>query len=173
MKMKWKLMSCLILLACVILQAAPVMPASGSGTTVDTGTLPVAPTVTSISPSSGPTAGGTYVTITGTGFVSGATVTIGVNTVMFVAVVNATSIAAITPAGTAGAQNLTVTNPDGLSGTLSGGFTYVAAIPTPTPSINWGSINWGTIRGPAIIGIIIIVVMVVAVVVWALVMRRI
>src|ERR1700733_3232139 len=36
-----------------------------------------APTITSISPSSGTTAGGTAITITGTGFASGATVTVG------------------------------------------------------------------------------------------------
>ena len=35
------------------------------------------PTVTAISPNSGPTSGGTSVTITGTGFATGATVTIG------------------------------------------------------------------------------------------------
>ncbi|HEY33294.1 MAG TPA: hypothetical protein G4O10_09370, partial [Dehalococcoidia bacterium] len=39
--------------------------------------LAQAPTVTSISPTSGPAAGGTSVTITGTNFVNGATVTIG------------------------------------------------------------------------------------------------
>src|SRR5262249_59535522 len=36
-----------------------------------------APTVTSISPASGPTTGGTPITISGTGFVSGATVKLG------------------------------------------------------------------------------------------------
>ena len=38
---------------------------------------PPAPTVTAVSPSSGSTAGGTSITITGTGFVSGATVKVG------------------------------------------------------------------------------------------------
>ena len=36
-----------------------------------------APTVSAMSPTGGPLAGGTAVTISGTGFVSGATVTIG------------------------------------------------------------------------------------------------
>jgi outer membrane protein assembly factor BamB len=40
-------------------------------------TAPTAPTVTEVSPSSGPTSGGTHITITGTNFVSGATVAIG------------------------------------------------------------------------------------------------
>ena len=39
-----------------------------------TGTIP---TVTSVSPNTGPTTGGTTITVTGTGFVTGATVVIG------------------------------------------------------------------------------------------------
>ena len=87
---------------------------------------PPAPTVTGIAPTSGPTAGNTSVTITGTGFVNGATVTIGGASATGVTWNSATSISATTPSGTAGAKNVVVTNPDTQSGTLSGGFTYVA-----------------------------------------------
>jgi hypothetical protein len=86
----------------------------------------LAPTVTAILPVSGPTAGGTSVTITGTNFVTGATVTIGGTAATSVAVVSATSITATTPAGTAGAKDVVVTNPDTQSGALTGGFTYTA-----------------------------------------------
>jgi hypothetical protein len=83
------------------------------------------PTVSSIAPSSGPLAGGTAVTITGTGFEAGATVAIGGASATSVVVVSDTSITAVTPSGTAGAQDVVVTNPDGgFSGTLAGGFTY-------------------------------------------------
>ncbi len=90
-----------------------------------------APTVTGISPSSGSTAGGTGVTIGGTGFVDGATVAIGGTSATGVTVVNDTTITATTPAGTAGAKDLVVTNPDTQTGTLAGGFTYASA-PTVT-----------------------------------------
>ncbi len=91
------------------------------------------PTVTSISPNEGPTTGGTSVTITGTNFVSGATVTIGGAAATSVNVTNATTITAVTPARSAGNRDVTVTNPDGQSATLSNGFTYdTAASPTIT-----------------------------------------
>ncbi len=56
-----------------------------------------APTVTSVSPNSGTTAGGTAVTITGTNFAAGATVTFGSTAASSVVVVSATTITAVTP----------------------------------------------------------------------------
>jgi hypothetical protein len=94
------------------------------------GYVPPALTVAGISPTSGPTAGGTSVTITGTGFASGATVTIGGTTATGVSVVSATSITATIPPGMAGAQDVVVTNPGNQFSTLTGGFTYVAPAPT-------------------------------------------
>lgn len=86
-----------------------------------------APTVTSVSPTSGGTAGGDALTITGTDFVSGATVTIGGVAATSVVFVSATQLTCVTPAGTAGAKDVVVTNPDTQTGTLVGGFTYSAA----------------------------------------------
>jgi uncharacterized delta-60 repeat protein len=83
-----------------------------------------APTVASISPNSGSANGGTVVTITGAGFVSGATVSIGGVNATAVTFVSGTSLTAIVPAGSIGSQNVVVTNPDGQTGTLVGGFTY-------------------------------------------------
>lgn len=85
-----------------------------------------APTVASIFPSSGTTAGGTAVTITGTGFSAGATVTIGGQACTTVVVVSDTQITCVTPSGTAGTANVVVTNSDSQTGTLSNGYTYVA-----------------------------------------------
>ena len=83
-----------------------------------------APTVSSVAPTSGPSTGGTAVTITGTSFATGATVTVGGSAATGVTVVNSTTITATTPAHAAGAVSVTVTNTDGQSGTLPSAFTY-------------------------------------------------
>src|SRR6185369_11114218 len=69
-----------------------------------------APTVTSISPNAGTANGGTAVTLTGTGFLAGATVSLGGTTATGVTVVNSTTITATTPAHAAGTVNVVVTN---------------------------------------------------------------
>ena len=94
------------------------------------------PTVTSISPTSGTTAGGTSVTITGTNFISGTTVTIGGSSCTSVVVVSSTSITCTTPSGTAGAQDVVVATGVSPNATLTGGFTYVAPPAAPaTPDL--------------------------------------
>ncbi len=93
-----------------------------------------APTVSSISPTSGTTAGGTAVSITGTGFLAGATVKLGGTSATGVTVVNSTTITATTPAHAAGAVSVVVTNTDAQSGTLSNGYTYTSSNPAPTVS---------------------------------------
>jgi uncharacterized protein YjiK/methionine-rich copper-binding protein CopC len=103
-----------------------------SGTLTNGYTYVAPPAVTSVSPTSGTTAGGTSVTIAGTGFAAGATVTFGGTAATGVTVVSATQITATTPAGAAGAVNVVVTNADGQSATLTGGYTYVAPLPAPT-----------------------------------------
>jgi hypothetical protein len=67
------------------------------------------------------------VTITGTGFQSGATVTFGGTAATNVTVVSSTSITATTPAHAAGAVNVVVSDSGG-SGTLTNGFTYTATV---------------------------------------------
>jgi hypothetical protein len=81
----------------------------------------------SIAPTTDDLAGGA-VTITGTGFVTGATVTIGGNACTSVVVVSATEITAVAPIGTAGAKNVVITNPGsgGSVATGTGAFTYTA-----------------------------------------------
>jgi hypothetical protein len=95
-----------------------------------------APTVTAISPSLGSTARPTAVTISGTGFVAGATVTVDVVAVS-AAVVNSTMIRAVVPAHSAGQADVIVTNSGGLVGRLPAAFEYVFEGPfTLTPSTN-------------------------------------
>lgn len=90
---------------------------------------PTPPTVTAISPNAGSTAGGTAVTVTGTGFVSGATVALGGVAANSVVVVNSTTITATTGAHATGTVSVVVTNPDFTAGTLPSGFFY-----GPSPS---------------------------------------
>jgi large repetitive protein len=73
------------------------------------------PTVTAVSPSGGPLAGGTAITITGTGFAAPATVSVGGVAASAVSVVDPTTITATTPAGAAGAVDVEVTTPGGSS----------------------------------------------------------
>ena len=110
-------------------------PGGGSGSLTNAFTYVVAPTVTSVSPNSGPVAGGTTVTITGTGFAAGATVAFEFQSrqesaATNVTVVNSTTITATTPVtnppDTAGAATVTVTNSSGLTGSLASAFTYIA-----------------------------------------------
>jgi IPT/TIG domain len=84
----------------------------------------LSPIVRSISPNTGSTEGGTPVTIIGSGFASGATLQIGEITATNIEVVNATTITAITVPHSTGAADVTATNQDGLSATLTRSFFY-------------------------------------------------
>jgi len=91
------------------------------------------PNVSGISPSIGSTAGGTPVTISGTGFVAPATVKIRGAAATSVVVANATTITAVTPAGSAGAADVSVVQ--GAQGSmLAAGYTYSSAPPPPSVS---------------------------------------
>jgi len=86
------------------------------------------PTFTSILPSAGPLSGGQPVTITGTGFVTGASlrVTIGGAPATGVSVTDTNHIAATTPAGITGSTWVNITNGDGGIVNTSAAYTYVA-----------------------------------------------
>ncbi len=96
---------------------------------------PPPPTGNGIVPDSGPTSGGTPVTIMGTGFLTGATVHFSNPTTgpeaTNVVVVSTTEITAVTPPGDAGTVNVWVTDAGGLSNPEP--FTYIAP---PTIGIN-------------------------------------
>src|SRR5215469_1660754 len=83
-----------------------------------------APTVTNINPNTGPTSGGTSVTITGTNFSGATAVRFGSNAAGSFTVDSATQITATSPAGV-GTVDVTVTTEGGTSAISSGDrFTY-------------------------------------------------
>ena len=93
--------------------------------------LAIAPTVTNVLPGSGPTAGGTTITVTGTGFTPTTSVTVGGISATSVSVANATTLTAVTPVYVSGALTKDVTVNNGNSNaTLAASFTYVASAPT-------------------------------------------
>ena len=115
-----------------------------------------APTVTALSPTSGPAAGGTTVTITGTTLTGATAVDFGTTAATDVTVVNDTTVTAVSPAGT-GTENVTVTTPAGTSATSAADeFTFVAAAPavtaiSPTSGPSFGGTTV-TITGTAFTG---------------------
>ena len=121
------------------------VPSVASSILISSSSTP-APTVTSISPNSGTINGGTAVTVTGTGFLAGATVTLGGTAATGVTPVNSTTITATTPAHAAGAINVVVTNSDTQSGTLTQGFTYTT-VSNPAPTLTGVSPASGTAAG--------------------------
>ncbi len=103
------------------------------------------PTVTGIGPVAGSTLGGTSVTITGTDLSGGTLVDFGTTPAASVTVVSATTITAISPAGS-GMVHVTVTGPGGTSTTSSADeFTFTNLAPTVT-GISPSS-------GPALVGV--------------------
>ncbi len=107
---------------------------TSANTAADDYTYYAPPTITNLSPSAGPTAGGTLVTITGTNFggLSGAAaVRFGATNATGYTVVNPTTITATAPAGT-GTQNVSVVTPGGTTAnTAADDYAYVPA-PTVT-----------------------------------------
>lgn len=82
-----------------------------------------APAFVSIVPSTGPTIGGTGVTITGTNFIGTTAVTFGGTSATGFSVINSTSITATTPGHAAGLVDVVVTTPNGTA-TGTGVYTY-------------------------------------------------
>lgn len=116
-----------------------ITPTVTNGSIDVTGTsVTSAPTVSSIAPSSGSAAGGTTVTINGSNFTSGSTVSFGSTPATNVTVVSSTQITAQAPAGTAGnTVDVTVTNSTGTSSTSSADqFTYNSASASSTVSVS-------------------------------------
>jgi hypothetical protein len=101
-------------------------------------------TITSISPASGPVSGGTLVTIKGSGFASGASVSFGGANATSVNFISSAQLTAVTPANTAGAANVTVTDSDPGTASLAGGFMYVSNPTLTGVSPSSGPITGGT-----------------------------
>jgi hypothetical protein len=97
--------------------------------------LPPAPVITYVSPNNGTTLGGTVVTITGSNFTNGDSVTIGPNNAVGVSVNSSTTITATAPAHAKGTVNVKVMDTSGQSSTLVSGYTYVSPSATISPAI--------------------------------------
>ena len=110
-----------------------------------------APRLTSISTTSGPTSGGTSLTITGTGFTGATAVSFGSTAATTFTVNAATSITALSPTAPAGTVDVTVTNPGGTSATSAADqFTFIAPPTITGVSPNSGPLaggNWVTVTG--------------------------
>ncbi len=115
-----------------------------SGTLAGGYTYQPAPTVTGVSLNSGALAGGTAVTITGTGFVEGATVDFGGSSCNSPNIVSSTSITCTTSMHSAGSVIVTVTNSDEQFGSANGAYTYQAAPVVTSVSLNAGALAGGT-----------------------------
>ncbi|MGP0049012.1 MAG: IPT/TIG domain-containing protein, partial [Solirubrobacteraceae bacterium] len=127
-----------------------VVTAGGTSQTsaVDKFTYVAAPTVSHVSPSAGPTGGGTGVTITGTNLTGATAVRFGLTAATTFAVTSATSITATSPAGSAGSVDVTVTTPGGTSATSSTDkFTYVASSTVNPPTVSQVSPSAGPTGG--------------------------
>jgi IPT/TIG domain len=106
-------------------------------------------TIQSVSPSTGPAAGGTELTIRGTAFAAGATVMIGGRAATEVTVRGADTITAKTPASTiAGAVDVAVLL-SGKTSTLSGGFRYETLPANTAPVITSITAQGKRVRQPS------------------------
>jgi hypothetical protein len=104
----------------------------------------VTPTVTKLSPKAGLAVGGTSVTITGTGFTGASAVHFGSTAAASFTVKSATSITAVSPAGTSGYVDVTVTVPGGTSATSSADLFKYKPPTVTSVSPNSGSKAGGT-----------------------------
>ena len=113
---------------------------------------PPTPALTSVAPASGPTAGGTNVTVNGSGFSEDGIPSVyfggvkATNVILYVYSDGTGFITCATPSHAMGAVDVVVVNPDGRAGTLMGGYTYTAGLaPHPTGvSPSFGPTNGGT-----------------------------
>ena len=114
------------------------------GTTLPADQFTYGPQVTNVSPASGGSNGGTTVAISGAGFTGATTVSFGSTPALSFTVNSATSITAVSPSGTPGTVDVTVTTPSGTSPTsVNDQFTYLA----PAPTVSGVSPSSGPVAG--------------------------
>jgi hypothetical protein len=118
---------------------------SSANSAADNFTYTGAPTVTAVSPTTGPAAGGTTVTVTGTGLTGATAVTFGGTAGTSITVLSATSLTVVSPAHAAGTVDIRVTTPAGTSAnTAADNFTYTDTIAHRTfrLSFRWTLVTW-------------------------------
>lgn len=104
-----------------------------------------APLISGVSPSAGPSPGGTVVKIEGIHFRNPVTVRFGSSLATLPNVGDSRPIQAIAPPGT-GNVSITLTNPDGQSSTMPAAFTYIQANPSITGRVQGCRIS-GSVGG--------------------------
>jgi hypothetical protein len=102
---------------------------TSAASTTYTYTAAPTPTVTGLSPASGPVSGQNTVTLTGSNLNGATAVTFAGNAASSFAILSSTKINAVAPPGTAGTASVAVTTPAGAS--LGFNYTYIAP-PAPT-----------------------------------------
>ena len=107
-------------------KSVAVTTAVGTATKASAFTYVAAPTITSITPATGPIAGGSNITINGTNFKGETIVKVNGVAATSVVVVSATSITAKTPEGTVGSKAVAVTSAGGTV-TKANAFTYTSS----------------------------------------------
>ncbi|MBI3241383.1 MAG: IPT/TIG domain-containing protein [Chloroflexi bacterium] len=113
-------------------------------------TLP--PTVTGVSPNSGPAAGGTVVSITGTNFTPGAiSIKFGANVATGVSCSNATNCTATSPAGSGVVDVVVTVNGQSSATSNADKFTYIA--PPAAPTVTAIKPNKGPAAGGTVVTI--------------------
>jgi hypothetical protein len=117
---------------------------SATSATISVSTATGSATLTGISRSAGSTAGGVVVQLTGSGFAAGDAVTFGGTPATGVTLLNATTLQATVPPGSAGPVNVTVVH-NGVPATLTNAFTYW---PAPTTTIASTGFETGAIASP-------------------------
>jgi formylglycine-generating enzyme required for sulfatase activity len=135
-----------------------VTTAFGTATLASAYSYRPAPTLASVSPSTGPAFGSTLITLTGTNLTDTnlwdwAVVTVGGVACTSVQRVSPTTVTAVTPAGTVGAREVAVTTPFGTA-SLAGAFTYTPVVPywatlieaEPDPAVVWDETLRAAIR---------------------------
>lgn len=123
--------------------ASSVSRANLDGTNIDDSFIPgtsyaaglavvPAPSIGSVTPATGPVAGGTRLSVQGTGFFEAAEVTVGGQTCSNLEWIATTQVNCTTPAGVLGPSSVTISNPDSQSATAVDAFTFVKDDPQPT-----------------------------------------
>lgn len=118
--------------ATVSVQAVSVADTTKSATASITISTTAAPSIASVSPAAGTTAGGSSVTVNGQNFRAGASITFAGASATSVVIVNSTQATAVTPAGAAGYATVALTNSDTTNASLSNGYLYQAASASST-----------------------------------------
>jgi hypothetical protein len=114
------------------------------------------PVVTAVSPVKGPASGGTTVTLAGSNFKTGASVTFGGVVASSISVVNANQITCVTPAHFPTVADVVVSNPGNQTGALLRAFTFesdVASLSLPTLTAGRTSLIQVPINAAGLVGL--------------------